>query len=234
MNRTWLVCLIGLPLLASVSLAGTVYDATAGASAGSQLINNPGVYPSIYSSFTAPANFAITDVALVLDNNMNIVSNIPEQDTSGTLSLSVYVADGSTVGPGTLSNNPLPLPGTLVGSNVGSIANSQIPSTLISSAFSLVDVQLTTPLVLTAGGEYWLQVSDTSSNIYIQYTADLSGPGVGAEWNYIGGQSPLENTNGAPDYNDAFAADIYSPEPGTFVLGLLGIGSLVALKFRRG
>jgi hypothetical protein len=151
-------------------------------------------------SFSTPTGAVdLTDVKLLVD------ATTPSDGGSFTVSL--------------FSNTAANAPGSSL-NKIGTIADSSL-----TTSASVVDLPLTTPILLSAGTRYWIVLSGTTGSGNWFYTTVNSGTGVANEYNYFQGASSA-NTVFTPYQMQINVTAV--PEPASFVLLLAGVVGIAA------
>ncbi len=201
---------------AASASAQVLYNNTAQATVGSDSITQHNYLSASFLS--GPAAGTLNDVMLVL-------SAATPSDGYVT-NVSLYSFTTALAGPQTLL------------ATLGQVADS-----VLSSTPSVVDVTVTTPVLLAANTEYWIELTDSFSGGLLTSagTPTTSATSVGASWGYelddtgtgVAGQVYTQGTTGGANINGAYQMAVTEvPEPASWLVMLAGVIGLAGLRRR--
>ena len=223
-----------MPVLCFGGITQVLIDSTANQfSGGSSAVTDtnpldaPYTYPTLWSSFSSPASFAITQVSLVLDDTLNPIGGgcSPSCDT-GTLQVMLAADTGS--GPGS------------------TFSTLDVAASMVPGGTSGGILNLAMDFGLGTSGRYWVGLSEVPapgsggySAVQWGFTTNVSGPAypstsVASEFNYSSGLSDNASNGGygAGAYGMKISGSAV-PEPTTAMLGLAGLVGIALAKRRR-
>jgi hypothetical protein len=125
-----------------------------------------------------------------------------------------------------LLNDASTSPGSVI-AQLGTISDSSLTTSL-----SVQDVSGFAPVALAAGTRFWIELSSSNTSAQWSFSSDTTGPGVAGEF-FSNKSGVFSNSDDSPPYQMLVNTGLsVVPEPSTLTLGILGIGTLVALRRR--